>query len=457
MECYSCGAAVGRARFCPHCRTDLYTYRRFVGISNFLYNRGLKKAGKRDITGAIEDLKLALSYNKVNTDARNLLGLCYYQIGEESQAVAQWIISYGFQHDDNRAADYLEDTKKEPAENERINQNARKYNQALEYAKSGSYDMAKIQLKKALTSNPNHVKSYQLVALLELHDGNPDEAMVNLKKALSIDRGSAMTNRYIKAAQEMIYQRQQEKPKHTYRDFVNGTETVIQPKSRIKNTTLGIILNVAIGVLIGVAFTGFLVIPGIRKNAIADANETINATNETVAEKNQQIKILEDKVSELTGKTTEASTDINQLKSARDAESILAQAYYLYYADEIDATMDAINSIDGSLLTKESLPAYDELKSVIEVEYLAETFQKGLSSYDSGNTESAIVELDRVVNIDETYGDGTALYTLAQAYRKEENIPDAIKYYTRVIELFPDSNLANNAEIYIGQLATDQE
>ena len=64
-----------------------------TGIFLLLYNLGLEKAQIRDLTGAAEALKKSLHFNKYQTDARNLLGLIYYEMGEVSEAIVQWVIS----------------------------------------------------------------------------------------------------------------------------------------------------------------------------------------------------------------------------------------------------------------------------------------------------------------------------------------------------------------------------
>ena len=120
MECYNCGIIIGRDLICPNCGADLRIYRKFVGISNYLYNEALAKAKERDLSGAIADLRLSLQYNKVNTNARNLLGLIYFEMGDGVAAIREWLISKGYQVEENRASVYLEKTKKDPAEKEKI-------------------------------------------------------------------------------------------------------------------------------------------------------------------------------------------------------------------------------------------------------------------------------------------------------------------------------------------------
>ena len=40
----------------------------------------------RDLSGAVIQLKKALKYNKCHKDARNILGLVYYEMGEGGKA-----------------------------------------------------------------------------------------------------------------------------------------------------------------------------------------------------------------------------------------------------------------------------------------------------------------------------------------------------------------------------------
>lgn len=108
----------------------------------------MEKAGVRDLSGAIESLKISLRFNKLNIDARNLLGLIYYEMGEVVTALTEWVISKNYQPKDNLASRYLDEVQKNQARLDSVNQTIKKYNQALLYCKQNSRDLAIIQLKK---------------------------------------------------------------------------------------------------------------------------------------------------------------------------------------------------------------------------------------------------------------------------------------------------------------------
>ena len=90
MKCYNCGAKLGRENICPECGVNVKIYKKIVMASNEYYNDALAKASVRDLSGAIESLKTSLKFNKLNIDARNLLGLIYFEMGEVVEALTEW-------------------------------------------------------------------------------------------------------------------------------------------------------------------------------------------------------------------------------------------------------------------------------------------------------------------------------------------------------------------------------
>ena len=80
---------------------------KFRRIANSYYNLGLERAQLGDLSGAAGFLKRALRFDKYCTDARNLLGLIFYETGETADALCQWVISVNFEPENNLADRYL--------------------------------------------------------------------------------------------------------------------------------------------------------------------------------------------------------------------------------------------------------------------------------------------------------------------------------------------------------------
>lgn len=453
MECYNCGIVLGKERVCPNCGVDLRMYRKFVGISNYLYNTALAKAKERDLSGAISDLRLSLQYNKVNTNARNLLGLIYYEMGEGVAAVREWLISKGYQNEENRASEYLEKTKKDPAEKERINQLARKYNQVVAYCRQDSLDLAVIQLKKILNGNANFVRGWQLLALIYIKNGELEQARKALRKAEAIDAGSPLIARYQKEISLLAHQGVGKKAKKAQAvAYQNGNDTIIQPKLRGDVGFWGMAANLLVGVAVGVAITWYLVVPGVRKQAVSDASVAVTEANNTISDKNQTIKSLEEQVDALSGDVKSAQADMKNRDAAVSASEALLTAYDAYINENIELAGDTLEGIDEKLLSDNGRKIIKTLREQVNQQYLTKAYEAGMQAYNSYNNEEAIAQLSKVVAMDESYDDGNALYNLAQAYRKVEDWQNAVDTYSKVVSLFPDSSLAYNASRYVTQI-----
>ena len=453
MECYNCGIVLGKEKICPSCGVDLRIYRKFVGISNFLYNQALAKAQTRDLSGAVADLRLSLQYNKVNTNARNLLGLVYYEMGEGVAAVKEWMISKGYQASENLASEYLEQTRKNPAEKDRMNQQARKFNQVLTYCRQDSIDLAVIQLKKLLNDNPKLVRGWQLMALIALSQENLEQAKKALRNAERIDNNNPLTIRYQKMLEHLEKKGagRKQKQSQSIRDS-NGNDTIIQPKLRRNTGSMGIVLNILIGLIVGAAITSFLYVPGIRKKAVSDANQAVTEANNTIADKNQTIKALEEEISSLNAKVDSESNKAKKQKEAAKSVDTLLKAYDAYINEDIELAGDYLESIDASDLSADSLSVMTTLQEKVNQQYLSVTYDAGMDAYNRYRYTEAIESLSKVVSVDENYAEGEALYCLAQAYRKSEDHEKAIETYAKVCELYPNSSLSYNAERYITEL-----
>ena len=166
MICFNCGNVLTNSDYCSHCGMDVSIYKKIVKLSNTYYNMGLTKALNRDLSGAADALRRSVKLNKRNTDARNLLGLVYFEMGETVQAFSEWVMSMNLQPDNNAADKYMAAIQADKGKIDELNHTIKKFNIALEYAKDGTDDMAIIQLKKVLNQNPNLIKGYQLLAVL---------------------------------------------------------------------------------------------------------------------------------------------------------------------------------------------------------------------------------------------------------------------------------------------------
>ena len=200
MNCMNCGAFLvdKDLDYCPKCGCNVLIQKKVDYLSRQYYNRGLEKASVRDLSGAIDCLKQSLIYNKHNIQARNLLGLVYFETGEVVAALSEWVISKNLQPSRNLASEYINKLQANSNKLEAINETIRKYNDALNLCREGHEDMAAIRLKKILIQNPKLIKGYHLLALVQMKEGEYNKARKTLRKAARIDKTNTTTLRFLR-------------------------------------------------------------------------------------------------------------------------------------------------------------------------------------------------------------------------------------------------------------------
>ena len=419
MICYRCGQDVGDAKRCPNCGADLTVFWKVRRISNSYYNLGLQQAEVRNLSGAVESLKNSLKFNKYNIAARNLLGLVYHEMGETVAALSEWVISQSYQPDDNLANGYLDEIQKNRGQLDTINQTIKKYNQALHYCQQDSRDLAIIQLKKVLSMNPKLIKGHQLLALLYLQDGKLELAKKSLRNAGKIDANNTTTLRYLKEVNTQLKEKSpSKKPKDDdLISYQSGNETIIMPK-RFKESSLGSTLAyIVTGLVVGAAVTAFLIVPSVKNQAKEDAKQQILEASDTISSNGQTIKDLEQQVSDLQDQLEEEANNNEKVADQIKTYERLLNAYVSYTADDVIAAGQALDKVNTSYLSKKAKSIYKDLNDEVRSQYLDKLYQEGYGYYQRGKYEDAITDLQKIVDEEEDFQDGSAAYYLAQSRR----------------------------------------
>lgn len=451
MECYNCGAKLGKGETCSNCGTNVKIYKKIIMASNAYYNDALEKAGVRDLSGAIKSLKISLRFNKLNIDARNLLGLVYFEMGEVVAALTEWVISKSYQSRENIASHYLEEIQNNRARLETINQTIKKYNQALLYCRQDSRDLAIIQLKKVLSLNPKLVKGHQLLALLYIQEGKYDQAKKCLRNAGKVDTNNTITLRYLKEVDAGLRVNNPNKKQKSEElvSYQSGNETIIQPRYLKDNSAVGTIINMVIGIAIGAAITVFLIVPGVKREVQNTAKAEVIEANNTISSKNQTIGALEAQIDDLTSQITDAKSNEEDYASRINTYEQLLQAYDSYAKEDIEAAGTALGNVNPEYLGEEAKTIYDVVNAEVNADYISTLYQAGSDAYAAQEYEEAIENFQKIVELDETYEDGNALYYLAQSYRRNDDLETAKTYYQKVVELYPGTERAANAQNYL--------
>lgn len=331
--CPHCGAQVRKNGYCSECYLPLSMLKKAQNTSNYYYNIGYDRASARDLSGAIESLLQALRYNKRNVPARNLLGLIYYEMGEAVQAMSEWVMSINYQQENNLATKYLKELKKDPARLESVDQLARKFNMAIQYAHSEDYDLSILQLKSALSDNPHFVKGYLLLALLYIGTDNYEKARVTLRRVLKIDKANSLAVHYLRemgdTEENIIEMRKQNvdndglldddyleeivvtedgrapkkiEKKNLFREIKAKKDTSVVRTGQFGQVSLAKYsgLYMLLGLAFGVLLFSFFILPGQKKKLRVENEQLIKTYSEELAGKNSTINSLSAEVDSLT-------------------------------------------------------------------------------------------------------------------------------------------------------------
>ncbi len=458
MKCYHCGATLTQHDFCTACKSDVRQYKLIIEASNRKYNEGLEKAQIRDLTGAVIALKQSLKLNKEHVDARNLLGLIYFEMGEVVSALGEWIISKNLQPEKNIASDYISRLQNNQGRLDVYNQAIHKYNTALDLCHQGSDDLAIIQLKKIVSLNPNHIKSNLLLGLLYMDKEQWDKAYQVLKRVTHIDHGNTQAQRYLREISRMTKQKgskQKAKTKDSIVRYERDNEIIIQPAQVVEpNTNKGTLLGFVIGFLLGMAIIFFLVMPGRLQEVRSQLEENIRITNENRDAQSATIASLEKQVESLTQERDAIVAQYGDLyaeDSNEEAVNALISAVGAYLADttnmsQVQPYMDVC--VQNEEFFKENtnsiLGLYSSMKELASPELAQYHYDLGHAAYETQDYETAVKELELAVTYYSENAD--SMYYLASTYHALENLDKAKEVYGIVIERFAGTTRASQAQ-----------
>ena len=463
MKCIYCGAGSQTEEYCRICRADLTIVRRIIRISNLLYNQGLEKAQVRDLSGAISCLKRSLKFNKENTDARNLLGLCYFETGEVVNALVEWVISNNMNSRDNLASSYIKTLQSSKMRLDQYNTAIRKYNQSLTYLKQGNEDMALMQLRKVISQNPKFVRAYQLLALEYMHTEQWERARSLLKKAARIDNTNTTTLRYLTHVEETtgktsLFGRrsrpkversapskedeQQESPREIALRYVSGNDVIIAPTTFRDSSTVATFINIMLGILLGAAIVWFLTVPAIRQGANDKANKQVSDANTSLATVTATVQDLQDEVDSANANTDTAKKEAQSANERVASYTELLKVADLYVKGDQTKTVAALGELNGDDFDSEGKQLYDDLTAMVGDALFNQYYTEGTSAYVAGNYQEAAKQLQMAIDSDaegksERYYD--ALYYLGFAYMNAGDSARADEVFKKYQDKYPDS------------------
>lgn len=401
MNCVNCGAFLTDMDldYCPNCGYNVLIQKKVDYLSKSLYNQGLEKASIRDLSGAIACLKQSLIYDKRNIQARNLLGLVYFETGEVVAALSEWVISKNLQPARNLASEYISKLQANSNKLKAINVTIKKYNHALLLCREGHEDMAAIQLRRILSQNPKLIKGYHLLALIQIKNQEWNKARRTLRKAARIDKTNTTTLRFLREVEEQTgvptrLERQKKGFFHSNRNKEPEydpaeSELTLHPPVYQEKGKLPIFLLLMSGMLTGAIAFWLLAVPAIRQGIYKEANEQIVRYSESLATQGAELTKVQGEAQE-SGNTAEAVTVKLEEEQARSQSyEALMTAYTYYQQQNLDEAAMAVKNVQVDVLSDSMKAVYTTVRDATGVAGIGDTeYEPEASSESSGETDS---------------------------------------------------------------------
>lgn len=453
MKCPSCEMTTENSTYCSNCNIDIVLYNKVHMMAVRLYNKGLEEAQGRCLSGAIDTLSMCIRLQKYHIDARNLLGLIYWEIGEVGQAMKQWVISLSYQKTDNLAGEYLEVIQNQPGELQKYSSTISLFNKSLNHIDTGSEDIGIISLRKVIAQNPNYIEAKALLSLYYITTDQSEKAEELLKEIFKIDKDHPKATRYwvcLKLDEETESEEEQAttKPKpvrNLQPAAPKGANMMIQPKS-----TRSTILSFFFGAICMLAVYGALISPAktasLKKEIkAAEEKETTLQQGFEIAKQEQQqvIKDLESKndALEMANQALQDEQAVQtQILAFQDAQALSRSSQWIESADKL-------YTVDKNSLQQEAQAQYENLKASVYPKAADQLYRQGYNAYQKKTYPEARDLLERsYLYAKDQYFSDNALFIIGRTYEDQGDTEKAKQYYESVIEKHPGTDSAYNAQ-----------
>ena len=419
-------------------------------IANAYYNIGLEKARSRDLSGAVTALKKSLRFDKYQTDARNLLGLIYNEIGEVGAALTQWVISLNLQEQDNLAEEYLRKVHAARGYLELADQAAKKYNQALIYAQNDNEDLATLLLMRMVEEFPQYVKAQELLALLYLHQEDYIKAGRCLYQALKIDRYNPWVLHYMDIAKHNTGKADVEKRKlqNAFSHRKLQDDDIIMPPSYKENTGWQSIINIAIGLVLGAVLVVFMVMPARERSLNYEHNQEMRAYADKLNLANQKADSLQKEADQYRQEKEAAEENLSSLMGDSDSTlsqyGTMVQILNAWRKGDIQTAVQLYIGLDQSKITDESMAGVlGELQAEMNASAPAVLESLGAQSTAAGDYDTALHYYEKYMEINDK--NPQIIFNMAMIYKTKGDEETADQLFGQVIMNFADSPLAESA------------
>ena len=384
---------------CPHCNVDIVLYMGITRLSNKLFNQGLERLKVADFYHGIEFLSKSVAINKNNVPARNLLGLALFETGHVGDALKHWVISTSLLKTDNPASRYIDKAHKNPRSLEKMNDAVGMFNQALGHIKQKSDDLAIIQLKKAVDTNPRFIDAFNLLTLCFLIQNDKERASAASERVLALDSLNPIALNYYN-----ILHPNKARPLKPHSRPGQGRslsesgpyKTINLEEKKPKNFHIAEILFFIIGAACAAALLYFLFIPAVQREHDSQMQVVRNQLEHAINRNQADIETFTEQAEELREQIALYESEIQSMNNTidlQDREIRVHHAFRFYLDDQLRRAVDTIDGLDTTGFAGNLIERIDEIRAGAYPRLGAEYYTEGRAAFNADDHALALIYL----------------------------------------------------------------
>ncbi len=197
--------------------------------------------------------------------------------------------------------------------------------------------------------------------------------------------------------------------------------------------------NVLIGILIGVAVMWFLIMPAVNRSTTKTMNKQAIDFSDKIAAQEAQISALKTELESYRATSEETENAQQTAQSTLSSYEIVMNMYERYmYEDMSDAAMtQELVKVNPDALGTYGKEIYDMITDSVYGRYSNVLYNNAWECYNAAQYAEAISNLDLLMQIDEGYDDGEAMYLLAKCYDASGDTENARVWLEKVAKKYP--------------------
>lgn len=340
--------------------------------------------------------------------------------------------------------------------NNKMTDSVKLYNKAIEYLKTGNEDIAMIELKKAVSANPDFYEAVNLLGLCYAYTNQTEKAQELFDKVIQGENNAIKAADYLNfiSISDTISVR---KPKNTSNKPVKAVqkkepavkssfnEENVQPEyalirklfTQFKKPIFVAGFNILSVICLIAALVLFF--SSSSKPKQEDANSTSAAITKQLTNNNK----LQEQNKALQKQLDAANLKLKQIQISAD----ISQIYDLYGQAKYVEASDKLKTIQVSQLSADLKTKYDSIKPKAYSAAANQLTNDGYSLYRSGKYTDAIQKLEKVFTLGDNWPFGDrALYILGKSCVEANQKQKAAEAYQKLISQYPNSSYVKYAK-----------